>query len=691
MLPVQTLRVLIVDDDEDDLYLINEALSEVERTRYDVTNASSILHAMAALSKASFDVIFSDFRLGALTGIDFINGVRAAGIDTPIILLTGISDHVVDNAALNAGSSDFIPKTAITANVLDRSVRYALAHADRQRLLQTILKNTKSAISVLDADGHETLSNAQMSNFAHLAFGEVPLAKQQLIQLACASTEKDIVVGSIVLEPHFTKLPDGSSILALHDVTDRVNTLRTREQAEERIRLIAMQDGLTGIPNRIAFNEFLDDCLLRARKDGSKVAVLLFDFNRFKEVNDLFGHAAGDHILRNAASVMRTVLTGGEFCARLGGDEFVLIQCDSNRDKALELSDRIVESLSKSLKWEDKTIESSVTLGVALYPDHGQDRQELLANADLAMYRGKAALDRSICIFDASMDQFVRERRGIVHDLRRAIEANELSFDLQPQFDSANGTVLGFEALLRWNCAKRGNVSPAQFIPIAEETGLIIEIDKWVLSSACRLLAEHAWLPRLAVNLSARAICQPFIVEQVRSALLENGVSPSRLELEITETALIHDLVRALHNLRQIKAFGISIAMDDFGKGYSSLSMLSSFPFDRIKVDGSFVQMTGSDGRSDALFKAVIGLGQALSVPVLVEGVETEQHMAIAQNAGCNEIQGYYSGRPIPAALLPELNSYSNNFLSIRTIKAWQENRYQAVQAMDKQQSRAAS
>jgi diguanylate cyclase (GGDEF)-like protein len=691
VLPEKTLRVLIVDDDEDDLYLINEALRDVERTRYDVTNASSILLAMVALAKESFDVIFSDFRLGALTGIDFINGVRAAGIDTPIILLTGISDHLVDNAALKAGSSDFIPKTAITANVLDRSVRYALAHADRQRLLQSILKNTKSAISVLDTDGNESLSNAQMTNFAHLAFGDVPHAKQQLIHLAQASTEKDIVVGTIVLEPHITKLPDGSSIVALHDVTDRVNALRTREQAEERIRAIAMQDGLTGIPNRIAFNDFLDDCLSKADRDGSKVAVLLFDFNRFKEVNDLFGHAAGDHILKNAASVLKSVLTDDEFCARLGGDEFVLIQCNSNSEKALDLSYRVVENLSVSLKWEDKSIESSVTLGLALFPDHGQNRQELLANADLAMYRGKAALDRSVYIFDASMDQFVRERRGIVHDLRHAITGNELDFDLQPQFAALTGELLGFEALLRWFCPSRGNISPAQFIPIAEETGLIIEIDTWVLSSACKLLAKHDWLPRLAINLSARAICQPSIVEEVRTVLLENGISPSRLELEITETALIHDLNRALHNLRQLKAFGISVAMDDFGKGYSSLSLLSSFPFDRIKVDGSFVQMTGNDGRSDALFKAVIALGQALRVPVLVEGIETAQQLEFSEAAGCNEVQGYYPGRPVPSKLLPELRSVLGSSPLMASVKSWQERNFHLGQWANKQKARTGS
>jgi diguanylate cyclase (GGDEF)-like protein len=685
------IRLLIVDDDEDDLYLITEALREVSRTHYTVTTASSSLLAMVELSKCTYDVIFSDYRLGAVTGVDFIKSVRAAGIDTPIILLTGISDHLIDNAALQAGSSDFIPKTAITADVLDRSVRYALAHADRQRLLQSILKNTKSAISVMNAEGTETLCNGQMSKFAQLAYGDAPDAKQQLVHLASTSKQKDIVVGSVILEADKTELPDGSSILTLHDVTERVNDLRERERAEERIRAIAMQDGLTGLPNRMAFNEYLDQCLQKSKRHESKVAVLLFDFNRFKEVNDLFGHAAGDHILRHAATLIRTILTPREFCARLGGDEFVLVQLDSTRDAALELSKRIVDVLTMQLKWEDKIIEASVTLGVAMFPQHGGNRQELLANADLAMYRGKSEKDSSICIFDAGMDQFIRDRRSLAHDLRHAIENDQLSLDLQPQFYSRSGALVGLEALLRWYCPNRGKVSPANFIPVAEENGLIIEIDKWVLNKASRLLAEHTWIPRMAVNVSAKAICQPQIVSDVRMALFEFGIAPHRLELEVTETALIHDLNRALHNLRQIKALGISIAMDDFGTGYSSLSLLSSFPFDRIKVDGSFIQLTGNNERADAIFKAVVGLGAALRVPVLAEGVETEEQLLFATASGCEEMQGFHFGRPIPDRLLNQLHKDVNGWLSLQSVQRWQDSSPHLAQLSQENPARPTS
>ena len=673
MISGTTVNVLVIDDDEDDLYLIQDALSNVKSTRYVVTTASSPLLAMNQLAQSKFDIIFSDYRLGAVTGIDVINNVRGAGIDTPIILLTGIADQIVDDAALAAGSSDFIPKTNLTSDSLDRSVRYSLAHANRQRLLQSILKNTKSGISVVTAEGSETLSNEQMSYFANLAFADAKDAKHQLINLVLNCDQQDVVLGSTVLEHHVTQLADGSRMLTLHDVTDRVNALRERERAEEKIRAIALQDTLTALPNRMAFNTYLDACLPKAKAAGSKVAVLLFDFNRFKEANDLFGHAAGDHILRQAAYLLRSTLGEGEFCARLGGDEFVMVQNNSDQDKALELARRIADKLNLSLKWQDKVIEASVTVGVALFPQHGQHRQELLANADLAMYRGKSETENAICIFDSKMDQFVRERRALALDLRHAIQNDELSLNLQPQFGTETGDLVGFEALLRWNCHLRGRVSPAEFIPVAEENGLIIEIDKWVLRRSCQLLVQHEWLPRLAVNISAKAICQSTIVSDIRSTLLEFGVSPKRLELEVTETALIYDLTRALHNLRQIKSLGIAVAMDDFGTGYSSMSMLSSFPFDRIKIDGSFIQHTSTNERAGAIFKAVVGLGKALNVPVLAEGVETATQLEFAHAAGCEELQGFYFGRPISETLIGQLYMDLDGNLGLEAVQDWQE------------------
>jgi diguanylate cyclase (GGDEF)-like protein len=668
----KTIKLLVIDDDEDDLYLILDALSEVHGTYYGVTTASSALSAMGLIAKESFDVIFSDYRLGPVTGIDFINNVRAAGIDTPIILLTGIADQVIDNAALKAGSSDFVPKTAITPDVLDRSVRYALAHADRQRLLQTVLKSTMSGIAVLDVTGRPSMWNPQFVAFAKKAFGEDPDRFEKLKNLTFLSNERDITVGDVVVESHVTRLPDGGSVLALHDVTQRVSDLKELKKAEDKIRKVAMADALTGLPNRLAFNDYLDSCIAAADVANTKVSVLLFDFNRFKEVNDLFGHAAGDQILKTTATRLKTILTDREYVARLGGDEFVLVQINSDTETAVELAQRIVGSLSVPVEWEDKIIEAGVSVGVALYPQQGQNRQALLANADLAMYRAKAEVGNPISVFNAKMDQFIRRRRKLAHDLRHAIQRDELNLNLQAQFDTETNELSGFEALLRWQSPNRTTVSPAEFIPIAEETGLIIEIDEWVLRQSCKLLAANTWIPRIAVNISAKAICQPSIVALVREVILETGISAAKLEMEVTETALIHDLTRALHNLRQMKGLGISIAMDDFGTGYSSLSLLSSFPFDRIKIDGSFIQQTGNNERADAIFKAVIGLGLALKVPVLAEGVETDEQYQFATSAGCKEVQGFHFCQPVSEDELEYLHRSLGDNMKSGEVKQWQ-------------------
>jgi diguanylate cyclase (GGDEF)-like protein len=667
---VKSVKALIVDDDEDDIYLINDALSEVEGTRYSVVTAPSVLAAMSELSKTQFDVIFSDYRLGPVTGINFITSVRAAGIDTPIILLTGVADSVIDDAALKAGSSDFVPKIAITPDVLDRSVRYALAHAERQRLLQTVLRSTISGVAVLDAEGKPTLWNPRFIEFAQAAFGDSATRLNQLVTIAVNATEKDVTVGSLVVECHTSALPDGGVVLALHDVTQRVNDLKERERAEQKIRKIAMQDVLTGLPNRMAFNDYLDACITQAASAVEKIALLSFDFNRFKEVNDLFGHAAGDQLLRSVIQRLRPILTGREYVARLGGDEFVVVQTSADEASALDLAERLTLSLSTPVEFEAKIIEASVSVGIALYPDHGRDRQELLANADLAMYRCKSEISRPVSLFDASMDQFVRERRKISHDLRSAIHNNELDLHFQAQFGARSHALAGFEVLLRWHSYSRGSVSPAEFIPVAEENGMIIEIDEWVLRRACRMMARLTSVPRFAVNVSAKAVCQTGIVSTIRSVLLETGIHPSRLELEVTETALIQDLNRALHNLRQIKALGISVALDDFGTGYSSLSLLNAFPFDRIKIDKSFIEVAGNNARADAIFKTVINLGSALGVPVLVEGVENTGQLDFAMASGCEEIQGFHFGHPITSEELEQIAPRLSATTDVASVKS---------------------
>ncbi len=642
------IRLLIVDDDDEDLYLINDALSEVVEARYDVTTVTSALAAMGKLAANSYDVIISDYRLGHVTGIDFIRNVRLAGIDTPVILLTGLSGSLIDKAALEAGASDFLPKGSITGAVLDRSIRYARAHADRQRLLHAVLKTTISGMAVLDSKNVLTLWNPSFTEFAEAAFGDDGERLRKLAELAMQSRQLDIEIGDRTAEVHCMALPDGGHVLALHDVTARVTELKERALAEQRVRKIAMHDTLTALPNRIAFNDRLDESIKEAEVTGQRLALLSFDFNRFKEVNDLFGHAAGDELLRTAAHRLIPLLLAGDFAARLGGDEFVLIHHVRNDESSTELARRVAESLSLPVEYQGRVIEPGVSIGIAYFPEHGHRREELLANADLAMYRAKSGIGSSYCVFDADMDEFIRERRKIAHELRNALHNGEFELYCQAQHRAKSGDLAGYEVLLRWRSPARGMVPPHDFILIAEETGLIKEIDEWVLRASCLAAAKWSKPLKVAVNVSPRAICHPGIADTIRNILVETGLPPSRLEVEVTETALINDLSRALHNLRQIKACGVAIAMDDFGTGYSSLSLLSSFPFDKIKIDRSFIQAVGQNERAGSIFRAVAGMGKALGVPVLVEGIETGEQLQFAQALECDEVQGYYYGRPMP-------------------------------------------
>jgi predicted signal transduction protein with EAL and GGDEF domain len=344
--------------------------------------------------------------------------------------------------------------------------------------------------------------------------------------------------------------------------------------------------------------------------------------------------------------------------ARLGGDEFaILLPNVANADSAGRFAESVLETLRvKGDTPETDCISSSV--GIAIYPDDATDRQSLLNHADTALYRAKAEGRNTYRFFEARMGAEVRERRMIEHDLRHAVVRNEMRLVYQPQHDIQNNVVTGFEALLRWKHPTRGDVSPATFIPIAEEAGAILGIGEWVLRTACREAASWPQPLTIAVNVSTLQIYDANFAQLVHSILLETGLSPHRLELEITETALVRDLNRALLTLRQIKALGVHIAMDDFGTGYSSLSNLRAFPFDKIKIDGSFIKSVDSNEQAATIVRTVLGLGRGLGLPVLAEGVETAGEMKFLRDQNCDEIQGYLVGRP---AAIEDFREYTHN------------------------------
>jgi diguanylate cyclase (GGDEF)-like protein len=443
--------------------------------------------------------------------------------------------------------------------------------------------------------------------------------------------------------------------ISLGEARDKMQVARAELIARhEEIAFLAHHDALTKLANRPALGLKLARVLDQAKADARNFAVLSVDLDQFKEANDVFGHAVGDELLCAIARRMEQA-AGRAFIARVGGDEFVILSSVGEQPQtAAALADRVLKCVAKDFEIRGQIIPIGLSIGGAVYPSDGTDMTTLLANADAALYRAKADGRHTVRFFDPEMDKRLRERYALQHELRSAIAHGELALHYQPQA-KIDGEVFGFEALLRWQHPKRGFVPPSTFIPLAEQSGVISEMGEWALREACRQAASWTAPFQIGINLSPVQFRYDDLAALVHTVLLETGLEPSRLELEITEGVLINDPPRALSVLRRLKILGVKIAMDDFGTGYASLSSLQSFPFDKIKIDRTFVAGVDHNPQSQAIVRAVIGLGRALNVPVIAEGVETQAERLFLLREGCAEIQGYVIGYPSPIETYAEL------------------------------------
>lgn len=432
---------------------------------------------------------------------------------------------------------------------------------------------------------------------------------------------------------------DGQWVTLMEDITDS-------KRNEAAIAHLAKHDTLTGLPNRARFDEVFDGALTEAMDKGTQLGIVAIDLDNFKDINDGYGHATGDQVLRVLAQRLSSTLKPGEVIARLGGDEFVALKSFSVIESLRDFLDRIEGAIFGSVQYQDLAIATSGSIGVAIYPQDGSERSKLLSNADLALYRAKAEFETRVCYYESAMDEHARQRRAMATDLWHALEEDAFNLVYQVQKSVSTGDITGYEVLLRWNRPGHGPVSPADFIPVAEECGAISAIGAWVLKTACVEAAAWPEPHKIAVNVSGLQLSQVELVDLVKMVLFQSGLAPERLELEVTETAIITDKKRALSILRQIRELGVSIAIDDFGTGYSSLATLRSFPFDKIKLDRSFMTEVEHSEQSKAIVRAILALGKSLSVPVLAEGVETVEQLNVLRVEGCTEAQGYLLGRP---------------------------------------------
>jgi diguanylate cyclase (GGDEF)-like protein len=449
---------------------------------------------------------------------------------------------------------------------------------------------------------------------------------------------------SIVHQP----MPDGGWVATHEDITER-------RRVEDRIAHLAHHDALTDLPNRVLLRERLEQGLQAIREKGQRFALLMLDLDRFKDVNDTLGHPAGDALLKDAAARLRGCVREADTVARLGGDEFAIVE--GLTDPAAEaggLAERVLEVMNLPFDFDGQQMTVSTSIGIAIAPTDGTDPDQLMKNADLALYRAKSEGRETYRFFEAEMDRRAQARRALESDLRTALLTGGLELHYQPFVDLERDEVSGFEALLRWNHPQRGAVSPAEFVPIAEETGLIGAIGEWVLKQACRDAAAWPGHIKVAVNLSPAQFKCGDPVEAILAALSESGVAASRLEVEITESVMLQESAATLATLRQLHDTGVRIALDDFGTGYSSLSYLRSFPFDKIKIDGSFIRNVSDEESSLAIIRAVTGLSKSLGMVTTAEGVETVAQFERVRSEGCTQAQGYLIGRPRPASELGE-------------------------------------
>jgi diguanylate cyclase (GGDEF)-like protein/PAS domain S-box-containing protein len=646
----------------------------------------------------SVELVLASLFLGVLFGgLAFLAATRRDGrrdywFATLALTLAIVSHHftamgavsiipdpriVTNNLSLSPISLSFIV-AGVAIIILGMSLVASMSALGQQRvLLDTALENMSQGLAMFDADGRLTLCNERYARMTGVPYAAVQ--GQSLLELfklrkaagdfsedpqeVFARILADVRLGKSAMRVMHTlkgrsiriieePMIGGGWVATLEDIT-------AWREAQEKLAYLAHHDPLTSLPNRTKFREDLEQTLRLVNRDG-RVAVLCLDLDHFKEINDSLGHPIGDDLLKDVACRLRTSVRDGDTVARLGGDEFAIVQAgtDLQASESSSLAERLVEILGAPYDIQGHQLNIGVSIGIAFAPNDGEDPDQLLKNADMALYRAKEDGRGTYRFFEPGMDARAQARRLLEIDLRAALTRDEFEVHYQPIHDLNKDQITAFEGLIRWKHPLRGMISPMDFIPLAEETGLITPLGDWILRKACMDAATWSREVRVAVNLSPVQFKNSNLVQSVISALAASGLAPERLELEITESVLLQDSEATLAALHKLRGFGVKISMDDFGTGYSSLSYLRSFPFDKIKIDRSFVHELATRDDSMAIVRAVTGLGKSLGISIVAEGVETNEQLGLLRTEGCTEVQGFLFSRPRPAQDVEAMLSY---------------------------------
>jgi len=684
--------VLIVEDDMAQRLLMREALHGNSLVVEEAENGEE---ALAVFERCSPDLVLMDVKMPKMDGFAACAEMRklAGGQNAVIVLVTGLEDFESIRRAFDVGATDFVTKP-VNWPLLSHRVRYLLRAGKAFRNLRQSEKRLSIAQNIAslgnwdwDIDKNSVYCSDQMYRIFGLPSEEATAnyktflervhpderdSVKNLVRMALQAKKPYSIDYRIVLPGgvcrnvheqadvvHDEKGNPVSMHGTVQDITERIN-------AEEKIRFLAYYDGLTGLPNRQLFLEHFNQALYAAQRDGSKVALLYLDLDRFKRINDTLGHSAGDILLKEISICLTDNIRSADIVAkaclpckpgvtlsRLGGDEFaILLSRLAEEEQAGRVAQRILDLLSLPIMIAGQEVYISGSIGITLFPSDGEDADTLLRNADVAMYHAKESGRNSFQFFSAQMNQRAMEKLSIETDLKKALERNELLLYYQPQIDLQTGKVVGVEALIRWQHPRLGMVSPVMFIPIAEESGLIVDIGQWVLLEACRqamLWQQAGFAPvRMGVNISSLQFKQQNLASLVRRVLQETGFDARYLDLELTESAIMQNVSHINDTLIELKEIGVNLSVDDFGTGYSSMSYLKRFPLDTLKIDRSFVMDITTDVNDAAIIKAIIVLAKSLGLKTIAEGVETSEQLAFLQEQRCDEMQGFLISRPLP-------------------------------------------
>ena len=691
-------RILIADDDVQ----IREVLHELLGMDYECAEVSSGEEALALLRTESFNLVLSDIMMGGITGLEMVPQLLQLSPDTVVIMISGEQNIESAIEALRVGAFDYITKPFDLRHV-EAAVKRALEHQELRRskryyenfleeivkrrtaelnkanqTLSVLIQASPLAIFVLDTEAKVSLWNPAAqemfgwteSELLNRPFPLIPDDQQEAFQASFA----DALSGKIITDYETRRQKKDGSLIdvnvwraAFYDADGEISGIMAivaditeRKQAEARINYLAYHDTLTGLPNRVSFEEHLAASIALAGNERESLAVMFLSLDRFKKFNDTLGHIIGDQLLRNVAERLTLSLGEGNTVARFGSDEFsFLLTRITEAEDAARLAREFQAVLDRSFNVEGHDLYVTSSIGISLYPDDGHDAQGLLKSAGAALYRAKQAGGGNYQFYTADMNERALHRLALENQLRWALERGEFKVYYQPQVSIDTGQITGMEALVRWQHPELGLVSPAEFIPLSEDTGLVAPIGEWVLRTACA--QTKSWQDcgfnnlHVAVNLSPRQFQQPDLTSVVLRLLEETGLDASCLELEVTESSVMKNAETAISTLRELKAMGIRISIDDFGSGYSSLSYLKHLPIDVLKIDQSFVRDMTTDPKDAAIVMAIIQLAHSLQLQVKAEGVETEDQLHFLRLLRCDEMQGYLFCRPLPVEAFENL------------------------------------